>query len=526
MSVSGGLNSRVLVIDDEESVRDSFSTVLAPHVQENDDIQEAANVLFGDAPPPRKNPASLSFHVDVAPNGRDGLWMVEAALARKEPYAAIFCDMRMPGWDGLETVERIRKLDQRAQIIFVTAYSDHSIETIAERAGADVGYFVKPFLTEEVKQLATKVVLEWNKARELEELMQTITSLSGEEKDMDRLLKHLLALICGWLDTESAALLRLLPDRRVDYKLGIGALSDATKAKALVEDIAAKACEGDVVQLPEGATLLPIQEFGLAIALAGKTRMTHDRRFLLRAFLEHASLAIRNSELRARMLEQERMAAVGQALSYVVHDLRCPLGAAQMLVSMLRKPGGSRLSQGEIVERIAQNLDRALSMAEDTLAWARGQWRVAPRDVELGAALAGTLETCQAELEGRRVALRVEIPTGLVANVDPELVGRVVWNLTKNAAAALSGVSTPQVSVGAAEVAGGTELFVADNGPGLSPEIAAWLGQPGASAVPRTNGGLGLCIVRQIVEAHGGRITVDAGGEGTTLRMFFPHRSG
>jgi CheY-like chemotaxis protein len=196
MPARDAVNRRVLVIDDDESVRDSFATVLAPPPPASDAVAAAAAALFGDAPAgAHARRTGISFDVDLAPNGPAGAEMVARAVAAGRPYAVVFCDIRMPVWDGLETVARIRQVDRRAEVVFVTAYTDHDIDRIVERAGANVGYFVKPFSTDELRQIATKAVVDWNRARELEALVDVVSGLRGEAEDGDRLAGYVVAQV-------------------------------------------------------------------------------------------------------------------------------------------------------------------------------------------------------------------------------------------------------------------------------------------------------------------------------------------
>jgi signal transduction histidine kinase len=515
-------NARILVIDDEESVRDGFCTILAPKPAEDAAMQSAADVLFGDAPARPPNPAAIRFEVDVAANGRDGLWMVESAVAASKPYAAIFCDIRMPGWDGLETVERIRAVDRRAQVVFVTAYSDHSIETVVERAGADVGYFVKPFITDEVKQLATKLTLEWNKARDLEELVRTVTTLRGETRDVERLVQHLLEQICMWLDTESAALLRIGSGAGQRFVVGVGTLQDPQAVDRVLAHTGRKPVPGQLQQLPDGTTFLPLGEFGLVIALPGRIKLTPDRRFLLQVFTEHSALAIHNSEMRAQLQARECMAAVGEALAYILHDIRGPIGTAQMLLTSLRRGYVPENAVETALARIDGYLRRAIGMVGDSLAFSRGGASVSPADVDLGELVAREQETWRAELDPRGVALAIDVPPGLHAHVDEAQLERILWNLIKNAAAATAETSGARVEVGAAARGDGVELWVADNGPGLPDAIGASLFDPFGGAARPQGTGFGLAIVKQLVEAHRGTIHCEREADLTRFRLSFP----
>ncbi|MFZ5480195.1 MAG: ATP-binding protein [Myxococcota bacterium] len=505
MNTPRPLNARVLVIDDEESVRDGFRTVLAAPRRRDEQLAEAADALFDDAPLPTAMETAPRFEVDTASTGAEGIAFVEAALAAGRPYAAIFCDMRMPGLDGVETIERVRALDPRAEIVFVTAYSDHSVDSIVQRAGADVGYFVKPFLTDEVKQLATKLVLDWNRARELEDLVRTVTTLRGDARDVDLLVRHLLGEICRWLDTRSAAILRDRGGGDLVHHLGVGELASTSPP---VEAVAGPPADARVLHLPDGTLVFPVKRFGMALAMPGDTRITPDRLYLLQVFIEHAALAIHNSEMHARLLEQERMAAVGQAIAFVVHDLRNPIGAAQGYARLLRAGIVDEAARDETLGRIGLQLQRALDLLDDTLAFVQGHGAVRLGDADLADALAHDLALLARQLEERGVRLVVDIPRGLRARLDPDRFWRAVWNLVRNATEALSTTSAPRVEVcGRPDASGGVLLEVRDNGPGLPEAILGALFQPFASAGKREGTGFGLAIVHQIVTAHGGEVT-------------------
>jgi signal transduction histidine kinase/DNA-binding NarL/FixJ family response regulator len=520
MDKPDALQARVLVIDDEEGVRDSFLAVLCPKARAGLAVDAAAAALFGDpAPPTPRCSASIRFEVDCAAHGKQGLALVEAALAAGRPYAMIFCDMRMPGWDGVETVERIRRIDQRVEIVFVTAYSDHSIESIIAEVGANVGYHIKPFAIDELKQMATKGVLDWNRARELEALMRTLTSIRGEASDIDRLLRHLLQQICVWLGTDSAALAQI--GNGVTFRVGVGELVDPKAALPLLES--AMAAGPQVVE--GGALVLPIWEFGVAIALQRGPKITPDRLHLLRVFLEHASVAIKNSEMHARLVEAERMSAIGQALAFIVHDLRGPVGTARQFLDMLREGDESIFTREEMLDASDRLLGQVFGLVGDTLSFCRGEVRVEPRALDLADALADMLQIAHFNLAARQIALVAAIPAGTPAYVDAGRLVRVVNNLVNNAADALAGRPDARVTISAAVVVGGLELCVADNGPGLPAALRDRLFQPFATAGKIGGTGFGLAIVKQIVVAHCGRVAVDSSPAGTRFTVFFPASS-
>lgn len=579
MPIREALNARILVIDDEESVRDSFAAVLGPRRPATSEVGAAAAALFGDAPTPASESDLLAFDLELAASGAEGIAQVAAAMAAGRPFAAVFCDLRMPSLDGPATIEHIRALDERVEVVFMTAYSDQGVAAIGRRAGGDVGYFVKPFLSEEVKQLATKLVLDWNKARELEQLMTRISALQGSTEDVEWLVRFLLKQMCAWLGTTSAALLRMDAEGEVTSHIGVGALEDFAAAEALY-----RSAQGAVGPPPSGtgpgirpgtepgaepgarqgsdtgagwASLLPtadrtsvdgpgpagrsgqtpgearpaafftvgnnsffrLRDVGVALAAAGDQVITPDRRFLVQVFLEHASLAIRHAEARRKLVETERMAAVGQSVGFIMHDLRNPLAVAKMYARALRTemPGLGRPEQ--VLQRVEASIDQALAMLNDILLFVRGEEKLQSEAIDVAAALAGLEDEWKWVLAQRDIGLRLELPAGVRAVIDAGRIRRVIGNLIRNAAEALKQGGVIAVT---AEVSRGTLCIgVADDGPGIPEAVIPNLFRPFA-AKDGTGAGFGLAIVRQIVEAHGGTVEVETGPAGTRFILRMP----
>lgn len=524
MSEDRRINTRVLVIDDEAGVRDSFRAALRPRPRRDETVRSAARVLFDEgslSPPPSE---SLTFELDLVEDGAAGVARVRAAVEAGRPYAVVFCDMRMPGLDGVETVERIRSYDRRAEVVFVTAYSDHSIEVIVERAGANVGYFVKPFLPDEMRQLATKLVVEWNKAREIEALVRAVATLRGDVENIRQLVEHLLREICLWLDTDSAAILRVTPEGEFAFDLGVGKLVDSASARALTErlNLSPGADDRQVVPVSDGAFVLPIRQYGVAIALTGRARITPDRRYLLEVFLENAALALRNCEIAARLGEAERLAAAGRALGFTLHDVRNPLGAAQLITHLLRGRDDVSPEVAAGLAKVDFELNRAVELIRDTMALCSGRLEVRPKALDARTALTDDDASWRVLLSLSGVTVRADAPEGLTLFADPSRLSRALYNLTKNAADAVAGLPQGEITLGARRAPGGVELWVSDNGDGVPDAVLPALFRPFATVGKADGTGFGLAIVRQVVEAHGGTVRYDREAGETRFTLFFP----
>src|SRR5438128_5011806 len=112
-------NRNILLVDDMPSMHEDFRKILAarPAAGDLDDVEAA---LFGQAAPLSVD----GFELDSAYQGHEGVAKVEASVQAGRPYAMAFVDMRMPpGWDGVETIERLWRVDPQVQIVICTAYS-------------------------------------------------------------------------------------------------------------------------------------------------------------------------------------------------------------------------------------------------------------------------------------------------------------------------------------------------------------------------------------------------------------------
>jgi two-component system, sensor histidine kinase and response regulator len=163
-------NRRVLLVDDVPSIHEDFRKILgeepmAGALDQAEVLDEAEALMFGW----RARPPHEPYELDSAYQGREGAAMVEAALQAGRPYAMAFVDMRMPpGWDGVETIEAIWRIDPQLQIVICTAHSDHPWEEVLARLDVRDRLLIvkKPFDMIEVSQLARTLTTKWELARQ------------------------------------------------------------------------------------------------------------------------------------------------------------------------------------------------------------------------------------------------------------------------------------------------------------------------------------------------------------------------
>ncbi len=184
-------NRRILIVDDTPSIHQDFRKILGPVPDGEQSLAETEAALFGTLQPQRP-----TFELDSAYQGQEALQLVQRALAEGRPYSLVFTDMRMPpGWDGLETIEQLWKVDPHLQIALCTAYSDYSWEAMADRLqfGDQLLVLKKPFDSLEIRQMASALTWKWQMAQDAASKMlsleQTIEARVHELLKVSHLLQ-------------------------------------------------------------------------------------------------------------------------------------------------------------------------------------------------------------------------------------------------------------------------------------------------------------------------------------------------
>lgn len=185
MQLEDQYNRRILVIDDNEAIHEDFKMILAEEDHDTASLDQAKAAIFGDdvvvkAP-------KVSFTVDFAFQGHQGLEMIEKAQKQGDPYIMAFVDGRMPpGWDGIETIQRIWEKYPKLQIIFCTAYSDYSWEEVVRKLGHTDRLYIlkKPFDNIEVRQIACSLNEKWMLLNNLDQIVEKRTEEIEEVRDI------------------------------------------------------------------------------------------------------------------------------------------------------------------------------------------------------------------------------------------------------------------------------------------------------------------------------------------------------
>ena len=231
-------------------------------------------------------------------------------------------------------------------------------------------------------------------------------------------------------------------------------------------------------------------------------------------------------KIERELIETEKMAAVGKIASKVVHEIRNPLGSINLNVDMLLDniesgDDAEQTEAREILRTIKRETRRLSQIAEEYLQFSRMP-QPTGREEDLNRVLLDLADFLRPELRrnGIRLVLNLDDRRPLVA-CDSRLLRQVLLNLIRNSMEAVPARSG-QVMVVTRYREDGGEIEVDDNGPGISPEILPRIFEP-FFTTKQDGTGLGLAVVRQILEEHGGAIDCRSrAGKGTTFRIWLP----
>jgi len=186
-------NRRILIVDDTAAIHEDFRKILAPREKTEYSLSCAEATLFGTS----VNSSLEYFVLDSAFQGQEALDKVQAAQDRERPYAMAFIDMRMPpGWDGLETIERLWQIAPKLQIALCTAHSDYSWEDIAERLELSDRLLIlkKPFDAIEIRQMASALTVKWqmteDAALKMDQLEKAVEERTRELADANIIVQN------------------------------------------------------------------------------------------------------------------------------------------------------------------------------------------------------------------------------------------------------------------------------------------------------------------------------------------------
>lgn len=230
-------------------------------------------------------------------------------------------------------------------------------------------------------------------------------------------------------------------------------------------------------------------------------------------------MRVRLKESQEQLVREERLSSVGRMASTIVHDLRSPLTAVMLAIESVGK-NGSDENRG-MLNAVHSSILRVNRMAQELLDYSRGKLELRKENVNVHDFVNAIKAEFDPIFQRREIRLVVREDFAGTASFDRDRLTRALENIINNALDVVVPGGEVRLTVGHE---GGDLIFsVSDNGPGIPEEIQGRIFHAFATFGKAKGTGLGLTITKEIIELHGGSISVDSRrGEGAVFTIRLP----
>ncbi|MBI3111668.1 MAG: GAF domain-containing protein [Ignavibacteriales bacterium] len=247
---------------------------------------------------------------------------------------------------------------------------------------------------------------------------------------------------------------------------------------------------------------------------------TRDDEQFIDAFSAHASVALENARLAQEMVSNERLSAVGRMASTIIHDIKNPMGTIRVYAQVMKKKSGNE-EASKLADEMIRQVDRFVNMTQEILDFTRGVSSMNIQELDFEEVMNSVLDFIEKDLTKNNVQLVRKAEFAGKVNLDQDKLVRVFYNIASNARDAM-----PQggsLTVRTIRDNGFVKIEFSDSGTGMPEEVKKKIFEPFMTYGKKHGTGLGMSIVKKVIDDHKGKIEIDSVmGEGTTIRMFLP----
>jgi len=536
---------RILIVDDNRAIHDDFRKILSPAAA-NADLDASEAALFEEP----TNTRQSVFEMDSAYQGQEAVLLVQQAVEAGRPYAMAFVDIRMPpGWDGVETTQKMWGIDPEVQIVLCTAYSDYSWDEMFEKLGYRDGLLIlkKPFDTVEALQLAQALTEKWWLHQQSQKKMEDLESkVSERTRDLARSLSLLNAIF----ESTSDGVLAVDLSGRItafntkfaanwQFPAGMIVRRDAAEMRAFAAE-QVKDPAMFLQRVKERETSPETECFDVIEMKDGRTFERYifpqriDRQCVGTVIHWRDITARKRAE--ARLIQSQKLETVGRLAGGIAHEfnsiLTAIIGQSELILGDL--PAGSPLAKNAM--EIGKAAGRAATLTRQLLAYGRKQI-LQPESLDLNRIMLDMEGVFHHLLGGNVETQIVPGPDPHVVQADAGQIEQVIVNMVMNARDAMPNggkltLETANVTFDPETVGRYPELkpgdyamlAITDTGMGMSAEVKARVFEPFFSTKGVGQGtGLGLSTCYGIIKQSGGHISVySEPARGTTFKIYLP----
>jgi len=503
----------ILVVDDEAGIRDLLRSELT----------------------------SRGYNVISALNGRDALSRLDS-----HHFQVALCDIRMPELDGLETLARMQTHDPDLQVIMMTGYASVEAAINAMKKGA-YDFIEKPFHMDQVVAVVDRAFVH----RDMRAMMRVyeMSRIVFDAVDLEHLVPVLAKNVQQILGADEVSVLlrhdgedwrTAFPEGEAGWETDHRTLACLVQSQlseprepflassALLKNVAdissALFCPlygaGDwqglllAVRRQPHSPFLPLDVrhgtiFASFAAQALKNARLYDQLIRRWKELEEAHQALKNTQ--QQLIQNEKMAAIGQLAAGVAHQLNNPMTGIMGFAQILSTDKTLSDQQIQDVRTIYEQSQRCRKIIQNLLQFSR---RSDPKrkKVDLRTVIQSAEELARYEM----VASPIEIVNNVGDGLPPVFgdfteLQHLFLNLLTNARQALSGHKSPRVEISTEVKDNWLLTRIRDNGPGIAPQNISKVFDPFFTTKPAGEGtGLGLSLCHNIAKNHARRITVES----------------
>jgi signal transduction histidine kinase len=247
---------------------------------------------------------------------------------------------------------------------------------------------------------------------------------------------------------------------------------------------------------------------------------THNDEKILESISSQIGRGIENYRLKEEKMKADRLSAIGNMMSTIVHDLRTPMTNIYGFVDLMLDEDDQETRE-EYAEIINKQIKMLTNMTTDVLDFAKGKTTILPIKYPVDKLVKEFAKLFEGDTKQKGFNFDWAVNTASMIYIDPEKINRVFMNIMKNALEAMKKGGT--FSVIADEENGEIVFSLRDTGSGIPKEIRDKLFDSFVTSGKKGGTGLGLAIVKKVVEEHKGKIEVESTqGVGTTFKIYFP----
>jgi signal transduction histidine kinase len=240
----------------------------------------------------------------------------------------------------------------------------------------------------------------------------------------------------------------------------------------------------------------------------------------LDALSSHAAVALENAHMAREMVQNERLSAVGRMAAVIIHDIKNPMSTLRVYAQVMKKKSGNE-EASKLADEMIRQIDRFVTMTQEVLDFTRGISSMNFEDVEFNEVMNTILDFIERDLEKNNITLFRDVKYHGLLRLDQDKLMRACYNIVGNARDAM-----PQggmLTVATMADGKGVRMNFSDTGIGMPPEVKERIFEPFMTFGKKHGTGLGMAIVKKVIDDHGGTIDIQSvQGTGTTISLWFP----